>query len=101
LRLLDRRVASLLAMTIPSEHSTLAIGRRRHFVMPAKAGIPGKLHETLDSRFRGNKKTRSIRERISGNACNGGYSAAVLFKRAVRLSAQRRPGSPPQSSQAI
>jgi len=29
------------------------------------------------------------------------YSAAVCFKRAVKLSAQRRPGSPPQSSQAI
>ena len=75
-------------------------GKRFTGALPVHSGKS----TSLSFRVRGNDKAtpnNSIRERVSRNACSSTYSAAVLLRRAVKLSAQRRPGSPPHSSQAI
>ena len=64
---------------------------------PALAGRSLSKRSTTRLRLRKDATNERRRSR-SGSAR---YSAAVLFRRAVKLSAQRRPGSPPHSSHAI
>ena len=73
-----------------------SVVRRHHSCHAGECRHPVGPRQSLDPACEG-----MTRKPVLGDACSDDYSAAVLFRRAVKLSAQRRPGSPPQSSQAI